>query len=91
MDSKDYLIKQYINQELDKIVDKSLKLFKESNGKKCKVCGAIQGEKLKGFKDYYCKHFTQRIDDKLSKWKRKVVTKILVSVAYKKFKEEKNK
>ena len=91
MDTEDYLIKTRINQELDKMIAKSLKMFKESNGEKCKVCGVVQGEPLKGFKNYYCEHLGQSIDDKLKKWKDKVVKKVFGSVTYKKFKEVRKK
>lgn len=91
MDGQDYLIKLGIHKELDKIIDKSNKLFEEDKGRVCQICKVIQGEPLKGFKVYYCKHFTQRIDARLSKWKEKVVNKIFMSIAYKKLKEEKNK
>jgi len=76
-----YLIKNDINTEIDKIIDESLTLFKKEDGNKCLICGVIQGKSLKGFKKYYCKHFTAKIDRKLKEKKEKITNKVFSFVA----------
>lgn len=54
--------KEEINGEMDKLIEAELKLTKQSDGMKCPRCGVIQGNPLKGFDHYYCKHTTKKID-----------------------------
>lgn len=81
MNCLNYLIKNDINTEIDKIIDESLILFKSQDGQKCLKCGVIQGNSSKGFTKYYCKHLTFKIDGKLKEKKRKITNKTFRFVA----------
>lgn len=77
MTSLNYLRKTRLDEELDKLIFKNLKLTYGSIGETCKKCGAIQGNSSKGFKHYYCKHLTQRIDRKSKKEKELIAMKVM--------------
>lgn len=66
-----------IDNELDNIILRHLKLTYESNGIVCKKCGIIQGEPFKGFSKYYCEHLTKRIDKKVKKENKLVAIRVM--------------
>ena len=83
MNGLEYLEKNEMNSELDKLVIHRLKLVKEQEGKKCPKCGFVQGTPLKGFQKYYCKCLRNKINRKLKKEKKEKGKKILAFVLFK--------
>ena len=77
LNSLNYLKRIRIDEELDKVIIKHMKLTYGSNGTICNKCGIIQGESLKGFKRYYCDHLTKKIDKKLKKENKLIAMKVM--------------
>jgi hypothetical protein len=77
MKPSEYLKKVRIEEELDKNVLKHMELTIKHNGKKCNICGVIQGKSNKGFKRFYCEHLTKKIDKKIKKQNERVCLKVM--------------
>ena len=59
--------KKEINNKMDALLQIELLLYFIYNGSKCDKCGVIQGEPKKGFKSYYCEHFSRKIGSRFNK------------------------
>lgn len=57
--------KEEMNKILDKMLDEHEELTKKTKGLTCPVCNTVQGESYEGFKEFYCSHTTEIIDNKL--------------------------
>lgn len=62
---------------MDKLVRDSIIFTRSFDGKKCKICGFVQGFPHRGFDRYYCKHITKRVDDYLKEEKERITHKLL--------------
>lgn len=83
MNGLEYLERNEMNSELDKLIIYRFNLIKAQEGKKCPKCGFIQGTPNKGFQKYYCKCLRNKINRKLKKEKEKKAKKILDFVLFK--------
>ena len=77
-----YLKRIRLEQELDGLVIKDLKLTLASDGEFCKKCDIVQGEALNGFKKFYCEHLTNKIDRLLLPEKKEITEKIMLSLKH---------
>ena len=77
MNSLNYLKRLDSERDLDNLIIKRFKIAFSHDGEKCARCGVIQGQPLKGFKKYYCKHLSNKIDKKLKKEKEKITGRII--------------
>ncbi|MFH1972788.1 MAG: hypothetical protein ABIJ18_04905 [archaeon] len=66
-----------LNLETDSIIYEYFYILSKYEKKKCQTCGIIQGEPLKGFKKYYCKHITSKVDENLKERKKEMCYKLI--------------
>lgn len=59
--------------EIDNLIAYYFNQLSKYEGQVCKKCGIIQGQSLKGFKQYYCEHITNKIERK-QKDKKKIIS-----------------
>lgn len=71
-----YLMRNDMNDELDELITKRFKLIQSFDGQVCKKCRVIEGKPLKGFRKYYCKHLSRRIDRMLREDKNRAIKRL---------------
>ncbi len=78
MNSLKYLIDRDIDDELDRLILIELKKYNLAIGKKCKVCGIVQGSPKKGWRRYFCKHLEDNLHKEMKEEKEKITKKIFL-------------
>lgn len=71
-ESLSYLLKDDINKELDSLIFEELIHYKNNIGKKCNICGIVQGNPYYGWNKYFCIHIEKEIDKKVKEEKEKI-------------------
>lgn len=69
-----------VEQDLNNVIKEHFFMLSEHENQVCKKCGVIQGRPNKGFNKYYCRHLTEKIDNKLKKEKERICENLIHSL-----------